>query len=185
MPSRGAVTAPTGALRVVHPCRPRRDDATATSPEEARPAVAAVGPAAPQGLWHRWGRLGPVLSGLPGALTSSADASVPPPPRGRTAPRVACLSSVMAFVCPRAAEPRPARAGCIATDEGCPCGRERTDAWIEVTWAGAHRASRDDRSGVGLRDRGHGQGRCVAIPADGKRARLGHGCPPSMVQVAT
>ena len=86
--------------------------------------------------------------------------------RGRDAP------ADMAFFCPIAVEPIPARAGFIDKDEVLILGLELRDKLIDVTLAGTNIPDRDDLRVVFLSDRGNGNGFFVNIPSDVKRARL-------------
>jgi hypothetical protein len=81
----------------------------------------------------------------------------------------------LAFVRPRAGEPRPPRAGCSDKDEGLTWGRERTDECSDGTVAGPNRLARDDRRVVVLRNRGDGNRSLMAIHAKAECARLRQG----------
>jgi integrase len=84
------IVLPSNAMR--HDPAPPR---AAALPDPRSRAVAA-GPADPKSLCHRGGRFGPVLPGLPRALTARADADLPAPPLDRPAPGVECLPAAAA-----------------------------------------------------------------------------------------
>jgi hypothetical protein len=81
----------------------------------------------------------------------------------------------MAFVCPRAREPIPARAGFIDTDAMRTCGRQLTDELIDITLAGTNVAQGDNLGVVCFGDIGTGERLFVDIQTDGEWARLVHG----------
>ena len=81
----------------------------------------------------------------------------------------------MAFFCQRAVEPIPARACFRDTDEVLTFGLELTDECIDVTLAGTNIPERDDLRMVFFGDRGNGNGLCMDIQSDVKRARLMQG----------
>src|SRR5207253_9154433 len=75
------------------PCRQRSDDDTAPCQDDPRYGVAAAGPEDASGLYHRCGRLSPVLPVLSGSLQSRTDSYLPAPSPRRAAPGVEFLQS--------------------------------------------------------------------------------------------
>jgi hypothetical protein len=85
----------------------------------------------------------------------------------------------------RAVEPVPAGTGLRDEDALRACGWQPPAEWIDVTLARPDIAAGDDRGTVSLGGLGNGKSICVDSKTAGEWARLWHGCPPSVLHVAT